>query len=335
MSLSRGEFVYFVPGGILTLAFDCTQHGGVEAATNAQQLRDALWARQRVLKGHDVGTAAGPTIQLTTLLVSRDAWDDVMVLLNDPAKPVELRMQDMVASMLSSDGSLAFSFPQEPPPDGGDDDGNARPLYTFDTERSTPYAESKWSVRMAAGPWGAENANATNVCETALVTALVAELHARMPDKYPAGGALDLETDELHNLLYRYTRDGAVVDSDAAFLRPFRRWFGSILAAADAPELGYAYSQVVAPIMEMGAIENTRVGFLPNEERELQRAKGQFNIDWLEPLRVEVTALMRAEDRKTPFPDRVTFDRTQLLAALSLTHRAHVDPTPPSALKPV
>ena len=44
-----GGNVLLEPGGILTLSLDCTQEDGEEVATNTQQLRDAVRARQKTL----------------------------------------------------------------------------------------------------------------------------------------------------------------------------------------------------------------------------------------------------------------------------------------------
>ena len=343
--------VLFEPGGILTLSLDCTQDDGEEAASNAQQLRDAVRARQRTLKGHAHGTVVGPNIQITTLLVARDVWPDVEALLADPAQPVQSLMRDMVQAALSADGELTFGFPQEALPDDPDlyppaDAVNPLPLYAFDVERSTPYADAKWSVRMTATPWGVDATDAVHVCEAALVTALVAVLHQRMPEQYPPGSQMLLTTDELHNLMYVYERDpefpgreyGALeLDQEdgvlrASFLRPARRWFETLRAESEGDAV--TYGQVVCPIIKMGTIEPTRVGFLPNEAKEIQRTKGKFRLSWLEPLRAEVTALMRSDDLRTPFPDHVTFTRPQLLAALAVALRAHPDPPPPEERAP-
>ena len=346
-----GGNVLFEPGGILTLSLDCTQEDGEEVATNTQQLRDAVRARQKTLKGHAHGTVVGPNIQLTTLLVARDAWPDVEALLADPKQPMQTRMRDMVEAALSPDGALTFVFPQEALPDDPDlyppvDAVNPLPLYTFDVERSTPYAAAKWSVRMTGAPWGVNDTDAVHVCEAALVAALTAALHQRMPEKYPPGSHLHLHTDELRNLNYVYERDDAEesgvsgtlrLDQEGgvlrpSFLRPARRWFETLRAQSEGEAV--MYPQVVCPIIEMGAIEATRVGYLPNEAKEIQRTKGKFRLSWLEPLRAEVTALMRGDDLETPFPESVTFQREQLLAALAIAPRAHPDPPPPEERAP-
>lgn len=327
----------FAPGGILTLNLDLTQDGGEEVASNAQQLRDAVRARQRTLKGHAHGTVVGPNVQITTLLVARDVWPDVEALLADPAQPVQTRLREMVQAALSAEGALTLVFPQEAPPEDPDlyppaDAVNSLPLYAFDVERSTPYAEAKWSVRMTGAPWGLEETDAVHVCETALVTALVAVLHQQLPERYPPGSRVTLHTDELHNLAYVYKSDQEDGVLRASFLRPARRWFETLRAESEGDAV--AYGQVVCPIIEMGAIEPTRVGFLPNEAKEIQRTKGKFRLGHLEPLRAEVTALMRSDDLRAPFPDHVTFTRLQLLAALAVALRAHPDPPPPEERAP-
>ena len=127
------------------------------------------------------------------------------------------------------------------------------------------------------------------MCETALVTALVAVLHQRMPEQYPPGSHVSLETDELHNLMYVYERDDAEesgvfgslrLDQEdgvlrASFLRPARRWFETLRAQSEGDAV--TYGQVVCPIIKMGAIEATRVGFLPNETKEIPADEGQVS----------------------------------------------------------